>query len=65
MGEIADSLTEGFFYVRSRPPKSKGPGPCPRCGKPTRLREGANGKFYGCRDFPECKGNRDYVKGAQ
>jgi ssDNA-binding Zn-finger/Zn-ribbon topoisomerase 1 len=32
--------------------------PCPRCGKPMRLRSGAYGQFMGCSGFPKCKGSR-------
>lgn len=30
--------------------------PCPRCGKGTIRREGRFGPFYGCQDYPKCKG---------
>lgn len=30
--------------------------PCPRCGGTTRVREGRNGRFYGCVRYPECNG---------
>ncbi len=29
---------------------------CPVCGKPTIRREGRFGPFYGCQDYPTCKG---------
>jgi DNA topoisomerase I len=29
---------------------------CPECGKPTIRREGRFGPFYGCQDYPTCKG---------
>ena len=29
---------------------------CPECGKPMRLRESRHGLFYGCSDYPTCKG---------
>jgi ssDNA-binding Zn-finger/Zn-ribbon topoisomerase 1 len=29
---------------------------CPECGGPTKLRAGRYGSFYGCADYPECKG---------
>ena len=62
VGEIADGmLVGGWFPHTRRRPKPSGEGKCPKCGGATRLREGTNGKFYGCRDFPECKGSRDYV----
>lgn len=30
--------------------------PCPECGKGTIRREGRFGPFYGCQDYPACKG---------
>ncbi len=30
--------------------------PCPNCGKGTIRREGRFGAFYGCQDYPNCKG---------
>ena len=30
--------------------------PCPECGKGTIRREGRYGPFYGCQDYPQCKG---------
>jgi ssDNA-binding Zn-finger/Zn-ribbon topoisomerase 1 len=30
--------------------------PCPNCQKPTRLRNGAYGPFYGCTGYPKCNG---------
>lgn len=36
---------------------------CPRCGKPMILRTASGGrKFWGCSDFPKCRGSRDYVE---
>lgn len=31
---------------------------CPKCGGQMKLREGKFGKFWGCSDFPKCKGSR-------
>lgn len=31
---------------------------CPRCTSKMVLRNGKNGKFYGCSQFPKCKGTR-------
>ena len=28
---------------------------CPRCGAPMFLRNGKNGSFWGCSNYPECK----------
>lgn len=33
---------------------------CPRCGAPMVLRNGRYGKFYGCTNYPQCEGTRDY-----
>lgn len=49
--------------VKSVPPKQRpvkiSPKPCPRCGSEMRLRNGRNGPFYGCTQYPECKGSRN------
>lgn len=37
-----------------------GPGDCPRCKSRTHLVDGKNGKFWGCDDFPKCKGSRNF-----
>lgn len=34
--------------------------PCPRCGGDTALRNGRLGKFYGCRQYPACRGSVDF-----
>ena len=31
---------------------------CPQCGKPMRKRKSAQGDFWGCSAFPECKGTK-------
>ena len=31
---------------------------CPKCTKPMVLRRSAHGEFYGCSDFPRCRGTR-------
>jgi len=62
MGDMADMIIENELdtllnYGDSKP---NGPGPCPICNGETYLIEGVNGKFYGCKNFPECKGSRNY-----
>jgi DNA topoisomerase-1 len=37
--------------------------PCPDCGKPMRRRKGANGFFWGCIGYPECKTTAPDAKG--
>jgi len=39
-----------WYYVQG--------GPSDDCE--TELKEGQFGKFYGCKNFPECKGSRNY-----
>ncbi len=46
---------EPEFYFSDRP---HGPGKCPKCKRVTFLRSGKFGKFYGCMNYPECKGSR-------
>lgn len=40
--------------------KPYGPGPCPKCGSESKLRKGKNGLFYGCSNFPDCRGTREH-----
>ena len=28
---------------------------CPRCGAELKLRNGSNGQFYGCSNYPKCR----------
>lgn len=39
--------------------RPSGPGPCPKCQAETRLMKGQFGQFYGCPNFPKCKGSRN------
>lgn len=39
--------------------KPSGEGKCPLCGDKTALKEGKFGSFYGCVNFPKCKGSRN------
>lgn len=34
---------------------------CPSCGGPTRRREGTRGPFYGCQQYPRCRGIVDII----
>ena len=36
---------------------------CPRCGAPMLLRNGKNGSFWGCSNYPECKMTADDKNG--
>ena len=33
---------------------------CPRCGRPMVVRTGPTGRFYGCSQFPKCRGTRPF-----
>ncbi len=70
MGEMADFVLDScsdeefelgmYYFTRPRrKPRPSGPGKCPVCGKETVLKNGKFGEFFGCTDFPTCKGNRN------
>lgn len=40
--------------------RPQGPGECPLCGGPTKLKNGRYGPFYGCLKWPECQGSRSH-----
>ena len=55
-GGFSERLTAKRIEARERDAE---PSPdCPRCGKPMRKRKSANGDFWGCSAFPECRGTR-------
>lgn len=71
-GNLREGYDKGFIdelgrdYSDTRMPDPRryysaprGAGPCPRCKKPTELKEGKFGKFYGCTNFPICTGSRN------
>lgn len=33
---------------------------CPKCGGTMVARDGRNGRFYGCANFPKCRGSTDW-----
>ncbi len=47
------------YTSSSTNPKPSGPGACPKCGAVTKMTEGVHGTFYGCINFPDCKGSRN------
>lgn len=53
-----DAASPRTAIWRTRP---CGPGNCPRCNGPTRMRtnRSTQQKFYGCCRYPECRGTRD------
>jgi hypothetical protein len=44
-------------YAKANNPT--GPGLCPKCGGKTHKLSGKFGEFYGCDNFPSCKGSRN------
>ena len=64
--DIQDAIDIGILDDRGNEPnpfyvKPCGPGACPICGKGTKEVKGKFGRFYGCIDFPECKGSRNFT----
>ena len=39
--------------------------PCPLCGGIMRVRQGAKGEFWGCVNYPACKGTRNIAEGSR
>lgn len=55
-GGFSERLTTRRIEARD---EQRSPAPeCPKCGKPMRPRQSAKGNFWGCPDFPQCKGTR-------
>jgi ssDNA-binding Zn-finger/Zn-ribbon topoisomerase 1 len=53
---------KGYEISPFRKSKPYGPGICPKCKKfDTELKTGKYGKFYGCKNFPNCNGSRSYI----
>lgn len=52
MWEELDKVNEKDNYVR-----------CPNCDNVMVLRDGKNGKFFGCQNYPNCTGTRNYSEG--
>jgi len=48
-------LTEKSKSTALNLPVESGP-PCPLCGAATRKRSSKNGAFWGCSQYPDCKG---------
>ena len=81
MASIGRDELDGGLGFSLNPPSRRGdttsvtdvalevPG-CPRCGARMELRSArsgrnAGGQFWGCSDFPDCRGTRDYVGADQ
>ncbi len=60
-GGFSERLTAKRLEARE---KDQPPAPqCPLCSKPMRRRNSAQGRFWGCSAFPDCKGTRPIERG--
>jgi four helix bundle suffix protein len=58
-GGFSERLTAKRIEAREQQKTAPAPAPdCPQCGKPMRRRKSAQGDFWGCSAFPDCKGTR-------
>jgi restriction system protein len=58
-GGFSERLTAKRIEAREQQKTAPTPAPdCPQCGKPMRRRKSAQGDFWGCSAFPDCKGTR-------
>lgn len=51
-----------FWSGRRKKSGAFGPGPCPECGAETVLQFGILGDFYGCKEYPLCRGIREITE---
>jgi len=56
IGRICNVCKEKKHIKTQTPVKPPVKLTCPKCGNEMKLREGRNGKFYGCSKYPYCKG---------
>jgi four helix bundle suffix protein len=57
-GGFSERLTARRLEAREGQRDAEPAPQCPKCGQPMRRRKSAKGDFWGCSDFPECKGTR-------
>ncbi len=67
LANVEDAMRSGntTTEVLTNPPLISGAPSCPSCGAPMKLRtartgRNAGGQFWGCTQFPECRGTRDF-----
>lgn len=61
-GGFRERLTARRVEARDNA-QERGPD-CPQCGQPMRQRRSAKGDFWGCRDYPGCRGSRPMGEGG-
>ena len=57
---LGDGSSSHFGTSAAKSNSSRTP-KCPKCGAPMVLRTSKYGKFYGCKNYPSCKGKRDFT----
>lgn len=66
---LHDRYRGNYSYNYTRRKNSFIPDPnapkCPKCGAQMKLRTGKFGKFYGCTNYPSCKGTKKYTEPSQ
>jgi four helix bundle suffix protein len=55
-GGFSERLTARRLEAREEQRNAEPSPACPQCEKPMRRRKSAKGDFWGCSEFPECKG---------
>lgn len=59
--EVAAALAASGSPISQK--KKESTPACPKCGKPMILRTASSGqRFWGCSNFPKCRGSMDYVE---
>lgn len=57
-GGFSERLTARRLAARDKERHAEPSPQCPQCHQPMRRRKSAQGEFWGCSGFPECKGTR-------
>lgn len=57
-GQVRDAIEELWYSGYPKPPKVP---PMCSCGKRMVMRNGSSGWFYGCTNYPECRGTRNAI----
>lgn len=57
--EYLSELEKRIPNLEDARPKDAGEVKCPECGGPMVSRTGQFGRFWGCKNYPQCKGTRD------
>lgn len=58
-------IKEKMYQARTEEQNAPATPECPDCGGPMRKRKSARGEFWGCSNYPECKGIRNIDKNSE